>query len=255
MLSVPLVLAALSAGMFGGAHCIGMCGGVASMLTSAGGANRPEPKATATISIQPVSTAPGSKAQRVSTLLHAGRLSTYSLIGGIAGAIGGFGLLLNPFVPMQTGLYILGNLALIWMGLHLIGRAPQFGAVIRLGRRLSGQILWPQRFSLRLQVRRHPFVVGMAWGCLPCGLLYGVLPFALLSGSPWSGAILMLIFGLGALPYLLFAQGISKWVLLRGVPVLLRRSCAALLIGIGLLGLWHLHMPLGTSILCITEVR
>jgi len=36
MLTAPLVFAALSAGLLGGVHCIGMCGGIANMLTSAG---------------------------------------------------------------------------------------------------------------------------------------------------------------------------------------------------------------------------
>ena len=43
------------------------------------------------------------------------------------------------------------------------------------------------------------------WGATPCGLVYGVLPVALLAGSAADGALVMLAFGLGTLPNLLVA--------------------------------------------------
>ena len=47
--------------------------------------------------------------------------------------------------------------------------------------------------------------LGLLWGWLPCGLVYGILLTALLAGDPLSGAAVMVAFGLGTLPNLLLA--------------------------------------------------
>ena len=57
MLTPPLVLAVLSAGLLGGVHCIGMCGGISSMLASAG---KPVRK-TIPIIHAPIEPSPGSR--------------------------------------------------------------------------------------------------------------------------------------------------------------------------------------------------
>jgi len=253
MLTAPLVLAALSAGLLGGAHCIGMCGGISNMLTSAGKTGRkvipiiPAQAALSTAKISP---------WRIPTLLHAGRIFTYTLMGGLIGSIGALGMRINPFMPIHTLMYIIGNLALIWLGLRLFGYTPHFAPLDRLVARIATYIRIPPRFSLMAQTQRFPFLVGMAWGCLPCGLVYGVLPFALLSGDGLSGAVLMLIFGLGALPYLLFAQVVAQWLHHSRVPALLRGMGATVLIGIGVLGLWwSFNMTEMPSFLCVTAVH
>jgi len=253
MLTPPLVLAALSAGLLGGVHCIGMCGGIASMLTSAGKrVHKTIPIAVAT------NTTPAKLGSKwcISILLHAGRIFTYMLMGGLIGAIGGAGMRFHPFVPIHTVMYIFGNLALIWLGLRLFGYTPHFAPLDKLIAKITTHIHLSPRFSLMTQTQRLPFLVGMAWGCLPCGLIYGVLPFALLSGDPYSGAVLMLIFGTGALPHLLFAQSIARWLHHSRIPTLMRGAGAALLTGIGLLGLWwSFNMTEMPAFLCVTATR
>ena len=46
-------------------------------------------------------------------------------------------------------------------------------------------------------------MLGMVWGLVPCGMVYGVLALALLAGDALNGAALALAFGLGTLPNLL----------------------------------------------------
>jgi hypothetical protein len=230
-----------------------MCGGIASMLTSAGNNGRK------TIPIIPATTeAPASTISqwRIPTLLHAGRIFTYTLMGALVGSIGALGMSFHPFVPVHTLMYILGNLALIWLGLRLLGYTPHFAPLDRLVAKITTHIHLSPRFSLMTQTRRFPFLVGMAWGCLPCGLIYGVLPFSLFSGDALSGAVLMLIFGLGALPHLIFAQTIARWLHHSRIPTLLRGMGATMLTGIGLAGLWWsfniTEMP---SFLCVTPTH
>jgi uncharacterized protein len=247
MLSLPLVVAALSAGLLGGVHCVGMCGGVANMLGSA------STTAKKSIPIVPVSAAEARHpAWQATALLHAGRLFTYSLMGGFVGSVGALGLLFKPVMPIQTVMFVVGNLALIWLGLRLLGYTPDLLILKNWASRITSHIHFIPRLSLAEQTRRRPFVVGMAWGCLPCGLVYGVLPFSLLSGSALSGAVLMILFGLGALPYLLMAQHAANWLNRRAVPIFVRGLSASVLIGIGLLGLSHLNMGSMPSLLCVT---
>jgi sulfite exporter TauE/SafE len=56
-----------------------------------------------------------------------------------------------------------------------------------------------QNFSRQI-IENHPvsgfFVLGIANGLLPCGMVYTALAFAMLSGSFWLGAGVMLIFGM-----------------------------------------------------------
>ena len=65
------------------------------------------------------------------------------------------------------------------------------------------------------------FLLGTLWGWLPCGLVYSVLVTALASGHAQSGALIMLAFGLGTLPNLLFLgmfwERCQHWVRSPGV--------------------------------------
>lgn len=263
MLNIPLITAVATAGLLGGLHCAGMCGGMATMLGSAGrrqGSGRtipimPAPAvATASAAATSCSSHPVAAGWRHTALLHAGRISTYGLMGAVVGLLGAAGLMLKPIMPVHTALFVFGNLALIWLGLRLVGYAPLEGAVSGLGGRLASLV--PARFSPAAQAGRHPFLSGMAWGCLPCGLLYGVLPFALLSGDAWSGALLMAVFGLAALPHLLVAQGAAQWLHGRRLPLAAKAVGALALIGIGAYGLFHLSDPSAISpLFCITPVH
>jgi hypothetical protein len=230
-----------------------MCGSIASILTSVGKNRRK------TIPIIPVTTESSATEHshlRITILLHSGRIFTYTLMGALVGAIGALGLSIHPFIPIHTLMYGFGNLALIWLGLRLFGYTPHFAPFDRLVARATSIIHLSPRFSLVTQTQRFPFLIGMAWGCLPCGLVYGVLPFALLSGDAWSGAVLLLIFGLGALPHLIFAQGIAQWLYHSQAPQLIRGLGATVLTSIGILGLWwSFNMSEMPAFLCVTPVH
>ncbi len=88
--------------------------------------------------------------------------------------------------------------------------------------------------------------MGLLWGWLPCGLVYGALTAAALAGSPAAGAAAMLAFGIGTLPWLL-AAGVAA----ARVRDYLRMSIVRLSVGGTVLafGAWGLAHA-GTTFIC-----
>lgn len=204
-------------GLLGGGHCAGMCGGIVGALSAQPGGGKP--------------------------LLHlaysSGRIASYSVAGAIAGSIGGLGLLFSSGLPVQLALYVLANVMLLILGLYLAGFSP-------LAARFesAGQFLWrriqpyTRRFVPADTVPRA-LAVGVLWGWIPCGLVYGVLATALLSGSATSGALVMLAFGLGTLPNLLLAGLLVRRAARALQARTFRTICGALVFGFGVSGLAH----------------
>ena len=176
------LVTAFLAGLLGGAHCVGMCGGIVAAMSLQGGRR------------QPVSFHLG---------YNAGRLASYVVAGALAGLVGSAAFLSDRLLPVQTALFVLAQLVLILMGLYLAGLSR---AVLWLER--AGGALWQRlqpRFGRLLPITSFngALTAGLLWGWLPCGLVYSVLVTALASGGTASGALLMLAFGLGTLPNLL----------------------------------------------------
>jgi sulfite exporter TauE/SafE len=255
MITLPLAFAVVTAGLVGGVHCVGMCGGISTMLSQAPkeAALKADPKVIAIHRHPRVLVGDGFSLNNYhhQILLQSGRLLTYMLIGAIFGGLGAAGMQFKPYLPVQKILFIIGNLALVFLGLHLLG----FAIVAWLLRKISGPILQYGHALMPTMDygKRHPFLMGMSWGCLPCGLLYGVAPFALLSGDAVSGALLMLLFGLSALPHLLFTQSLFRRANSGRFSAYFRAASAFFLIAIGLFGLWYFDMKNMPSFLCVTS--
>lgn len=178
-------LAVFLIGLLGGAHCIGMCGGIVGALSA------PVPGAAPVWSRQ--------------LAYNLGRIASYTAIGTAVGALGSASLLFNRFLPVQMALYILANLMLIGMGIYLMGFTRALAGVERLGQILWRRIQPLSRHLMPVRDWRQALPVGFLWGFLPCGLTYSVLSLALVSGSALRGGALMLAFGAGTLPNLLLA--------------------------------------------------
>jgi sulfite exporter TauE/SafE len=214
------LIAAMLVGLLGGVHCVGMCGGLVGAF-----------------SMQ----LPG-QGPRLSYHLAAnlGRITSYALAGGIAGAVGGTSLFLQRLFPVEQVLYGFANLMLILLGLYLAG----FAQTVLVLERLGGGV-WKRLQPLLgrlIPIRGVPqaFAAGMVWGWLPCGLVYSVLITALASGSPGQGALTMAAFGLGTLPNLLamglFASHLQPILQRRGLRVV----AGLLVVALGVLGLARL---------------
>ena len=178
--------AAFLAGLLGGGHCAGMCGGIVTALslhTDAGPHRRIGWSMLLTYNLS--------------------RVASYALLGVVAGGLGNALLLFDLIVPIGKVLYAFASLMLIALGLYLAGWWFGLRHVERLGGRFWA--LMQPRLGRMLPIRspRQAISAGLLWGLLPCGLVYSALTLALASAHPLAGGALMLAFGIGTLPNLL----------------------------------------------------
>ena len=210
------LLAAFLTGLLGGAHCVGMCGGIVAAISLQAGGRQPF----------------------VFHLAYStGRIASYSAAGALAGLLGSAAFLSDTLYPLQQGLYLLAQVVLILLGLYLAGLDR---SVLVLER--AGGVLWRRLQPLLARVmpiRSLPQALsaGALWGWLPCGLVYSVLVSALASGSAGRGGALLLLFGLGTLPNLL----LMGWAA-NSLRELVRRVWVKRIAGLGVasLGIWGL---------------
>ncbi|HEY4540940.1 MAG TPA: sulfite exporter TauE/SafE family protein, partial [Noviherbaspirillum sp.] len=156
---------------------------------------------------------------------------------------------------IQIGGYWLANLMLVALGLYLMN---VWHGLAKL--EAVGQIVWRRVQPLlpHLLPIDHPgkaFALGALWGWVPCGMVYSVLLTAMASGSAASGAMVMLVFGLGTLP-MLFGLGMLGTTLLAWSRKRAARIvCGALVLAFGLAGLVRAASGLSlgwVDALCIT---
>lgn len=257
MITFPLALAAVTAGLVGGVHCIGMCGGISTLLShtvereNASSGNKiilirrgeRDDSHHGDIVVNKI---------RHQVFLHGGRLLTYMLIGMFFGGLGAAGMQFTPYFPIQKFLFIAGNFALVLLGLRILGFTPK----LAIFRKISSSM---QRVIYAVMPviehgKRHPFLMGMSWGCLPCGLIYAIAPFALFSGDAASGAVVMLLFGIAALPHLILTQSAFRRLSPGRFGRYIQTISASCLILIGLFGLWYFDMENMLGFLCVTPV-
>lgn len=219
IVGVPTLLAtAFVIGLLGGVHCMAMCGGVVAALGMR----------------SPGASAGSGTAVWRQLGYNAGRMTTYTGLGAVAGGLGALGLRAPHALPVQVLLLVAANAIVILLGLSLagVGGATRFleragGVVWRGVRKLGGRIA-PANSAL------GAVAAGLVWGFLPCGLVYGVLATAIAAGSAARGALVMAAFGLGTLPNLLAAglaaETLSRWV--RGPRLRLAAGIAVVLLGV-----------------------
>lgn len=226
-----LLAAMFAAGLASGVHCVGMCGGIVAAFDLG----------SRVIPIRE------KKDWQRQFWFNAGRISTYSVAGAAAGLLGGAAYAATA-LPAQTVLYVVANVMLVLMGLHLagagrlLGRLEEFGAPVwRRIRPLAARLL-PARTPAQA------YAAGLLWGWLPCGMVYAALAGAMLAGSPARGALAMSAFGLGTLPFLLaagwLASRLRAWRIAVGGAVL----------GFGAFGLAHaggLGEAINRGLLCL----
>ncbi len=243
MLTTSLLLAVFLGALVSGWHCALMCGGIAAAIERQGESHK--------VAYTPLQ----SKSQLFSLqlIMHLGRLTTYVLLGAMAAWVGVVVWQQN-MVPIQRPLFAFTSLILILMGLRLLRQGSKSPLLVGkwLGARMA--TYWAKYLG-RFAGHSSRWFSGMLWGLVPCGLVYSVLPLAFLSGDVWTGAALMLAFGLGTLPNLLLISKFSAALTQLGQYVWVRYIAAGLLFSAGIFGLyraWYLPEALLKGGFCIS---
>jgi hypothetical protein len=173
-------------------------------------------------------------------LYHAGRITTYAVLGGVMGASGAFTRITAGIGGLQKGVMIFAGLMIIVMGLGMTGWVPLgriFGdycnpeGVIRRGfRKLSG-----------IQSTAAFLPLGMLLGLLPCGPVYTALVAAARAGmeiqnsfkAVLAGMGLMAVFGIGTIPALLMVARLTGMGWLRSRDMIYKIG-SVLMIAVGI---------------------
>ncbi|HTB62991.1 MAG TPA: heavy metal translocating P-type ATPase [Opitutales bacterium] len=133
---------------------------------------------------------------RPQLLFHSGRLVSFFVLGGVAGAVGSI-FQFGPLGAMMLGMLAGGTMLVLGIGLlNVFPWAARFQAVLPhfLGDRVHA-----------LQGRRAnvmPLLLGAATFFLPCGFTQSMQLYTLTTGNFLTGALTMFSFALGTLPVL-----------------------------------------------------
>jgi sulfite exporter TauE/SafE len=175
---------AFVAGLLGSAHCIGMCGALVSgfFLKFGGGDSRsPLPYLA----------------------YHLARIGIYTLVGIAAAGLGMALVSTGVLGAAQGVLQIVIGLFVVLIGLDILGLSPW---------RFSVSFLPVQhlRQAFAAAARRGPIqgaaMGGVVNGFMPCPLTFALAVKATAATSPLEGGLLMLAFGAGTLPSMLFVS-------------------------------------------------
>ncbi len=181
-------------------HCIGMCGGI--VLAYSG--NKIDEKDS-------------KLKQSLSHLAYNfGRVTTYTALGAVFGAIGGVFSFNNIAIASLT---IIAGIFMILAGLSLLGK---FKFLTNIEHSFF-KAKWYQnifRSAISSKSIESFFLLGLLNGLLPCGLVYFFAVAAASTGSAVWGAVVMFIFGISTIPSLFtlgFFAGIFKKTSFRNI--------------------------------------
>jgi len=171
---------------------------------------------------------------------NAGRIITYTALGALAGLAGGTMGMLGRLAGVGSVAAIVAGGLMVVAGLLMLGIIPSAAlARIRLFRFTSG---FPVGRLLTSPGVGKKFLLGLALGFLPCGLVYAALLRSVAAATPLGGATSMLAFGMGtagALVVVGLFSSAMRWRLNRWG----NRLAAASVILMGIILLWRGVMP------------
>jgi len=160
---------------------------------------------------------------RPSILYNLGRVISYTVIGGIVGALGS----IIAFSGMAKGLVaIIAGVFMVIMALNMLNLFPWL-------RKLNPRM--PKIFAQKINAQKKsnsPLYVGLLSGLMPCGPLQAMQLYALSTGDPLKGALAMLVFSLGTVP-LMFGLGAISSLLSKKFTSKMMTASAVLVLILG----------------------
>ncbi|WP_326974596.1 urease accessory protein UreH domain-containing protein [Caproicibacter sp. BJN0012] len=194
-------------GLITSLHCVAMCGGInLSQAVSYKFSEQERKSKLATL--------------KPSLLYNAGRVLSYTMIGGIVGALGSavsFSGTARGIVSMTAGIFM------VIMGLNMLNIFPWL-------RRFIPHM--PKIFVTKFHMsgEHGPFFVGLFNGLMPCGPLQAMQLYALGTGSPVKGALSMLVFSLGTVPLMFGFGAVSSFLSSKFTHKIMRVSAALVMV-------------------------
>ncbi|MGE0101058.1 MAG: sulfite exporter TauE/SafE family protein [Blastocatellales bacterium] len=168
-----------SFGLLSSLHCIQMCGPVVLSYSIA------------------IGDRPGIRMLPAHAAYNAGRIITYTVLGGIAGLTGRSLDLAGQLAGIENLTAIIAGILMLLAGLVMLDLVP----IEKLRKldllRVTSGFLKPLGKRISSSRTIDKFALGLMLGFLPCGLIYAALLKAMASGTPFAGALTMTVFGLG----------------------------------------------------------
>lgn len=206
---------AFMTGILGSGHCVGMCGALVSGFFLKFGDR--------------------GKALLPVAAYHAARLTMYALLGLIAAALGAVLVQTGIIGKAQGILQIIAGIVVILLGLETMGASPWRLTVA------FAKLSWLHR--LLFQAPKKGVVAGAAIGgvvngLMPCSMTMAMAVKATTAATPVEGGLLLLAFGAGTLPSMLFVSLVFGRL---GAKVrgLLLKAAAVVVIALGLATVWQ----------------
>ncbi len=180
---IALISAVFVASLVGSLHCAGMCGAFAAFATALDGGE--QRGATA----------------KLNAAYNIGRLTTYTMLGVVAGSFGGAFDMLGDTLGVQRVMALVAGLSMVVFGaiaiLRLNGvtlpRAP-------IPKPLRSAAMGAHRFAADKPPVARALITGLATTLLPCGWLYAFVLLAAGTGSWLWGGVTMAVFWMGTVP-------------------------------------------------------
>ncbi len=173
------LITALTLGLIGSFHCVGMCGPIAIAL--------PLPRKNLTYKLSGV------------FLYNIGRVITYGILGAVFGLIGE-GVQLAGFqkvVSVLMGSIMIISVLFPYIFRNRVSLDSFFTAYV-------GRFVGKFRKLFKMQSLSSLLIIGLLNGLLPCGLVYIAIAGAINTNDVNLGILYMVFFGLGTIPMLAF---------------------------------------------------
>jgi sulfite exporter TauE/SafE/copper chaperone CopZ len=196
-------------GLLTSVHCVAMCGGIC--------LSQCVPAKEGTFISK-------FSAMRPSLLYNLGRVASYTVIGGIVGAVGS---VVSFSGAMKGIVQIFAGVFMVIMGLNMLNIFP---ALRKLNPRM------PKIFAKKIYASsnsKSPLYIGLLNGLMPCGPLQAMQLYALSTGSPIKGAVSMFLFSVGTVP-LMFAFGALSSFLSKKFTAKMLTASAVLVVFLGI---------------------
>jgi uncharacterized protein len=143
---------------------------------------------------------------RAHLYFNAGRVASYTILGGAVGALGS---VLSVSSTVNGIVTIIVSLVMAILGLQLLNIFPWLS---RLQPRMPKFIAHKIYDASSRQGKAAPLLFGALTFFLPCGFTQALQLYVLSKGSFATGAVTMLIFSLGTLPALLSVSVVSSFL-------------------------------------------